>query len=291
VAGVIWCREGRARRYSFARFFIFCVSVAHYFYDKNGAMNPTLEAIRAAAAGSGLNLVAATPADRYDAAVKPEYSAAAIAPGARSIIVIGNGGAAFWSAFKRHGENNSGWMARDNPFDDFTRTVVERDIAPLLAALGIAHTIIYPFLSTGPTLSFMAAGKAAGLSGPSLLGVMVHPVYGPWIAFRAAILVNELIDAPGVADGFDPCPSCTARTCISACPAEAVSLASGWDIPKCLTHRVEVEADCAPRCHARAGCVLGPEHRYADDELAYHQMRSLRAMRPYYEANIKPGRS
>ena len=63
---------------------------------------------------------------------------------------------------------------------------------------------------------------------------------------------------------------------------------SGWDIPKCLTHRVEVEPDCTPRCHARAGCVLGPEHRYPDDELAYHQMRALRSMRPYYEAHIKP---
>jgi hypothetical protein len=74
---------------------------------------------------------------------------------------------------------------------------------------------------------------------------------------------------------------------MSSCPAEAVS-GNGWDIPKCLTHRVEVEADCAPRCHARSGCVLGPEHRYPDEELAYHQMRALRAMRPYYETHIKP---
>jgi epoxyqueuosine reductase QueG len=245
-----------------------------------------LDTIRAAAAKSGLNLVAATAADRYDAAVTPEYRAVAISPRARSIIVIGNGGGALWKAFKRHADENRGWTERDNPLDDFTRIVVERDVAPAVA--GLAHTIVYPFMSNGPTLNFMEAGKAAGLSGPSILGVVVHPVYGPWIAFRAAILLDELIDAPGGARGFDPCPSCTARTCISACPADAVSLAKGWDIPKCLTHRVEVEVDCAPRCHARAGCVLGPEHRYPDDELAYHQMRALRAMRPYYEANIKP---
>jgi hypothetical protein len=34
--------------------------------------------------------------------------------------------------------------------------------------------------------------------------------------------------------------------------------------------------------------VLGPEHRYADDELAYHQMRALRSMRPYYDSHLKP---
>jgi len=247
-----------------------------------------LDKVRASAAKSGLNLVAATPSDRYDAAVTPPYRTDAIAPGARSIIVIGNGGGVFWNAFKRHADENQGWMARDNPLDDFTRGVIERDIVPTLA--GFTHTIIYPFMSNGPALNFMEAGKSAGLSGPSIIGVVVHPTYGPWIAFRAAILLGELIDAPGEAYRFDPCPSCTARTCISACPAGAVSVASGWDIPKCLTHRVEVEADCAPRCHARAGCVLGPEHRYPEDELAYHQMRALRAMRPYYEAHIKPKR-
>ena len=254
-------------------------------------MNPILEAVTAAAAPSGLNLVAATPAERYAAVVQPEYRAAAIAPGARSIIVIGNGGGAFWKAFKRHADENAGWTARDNPLDDFTRMVVERDVAPALAKSSLSYTIIYPFMSSGPTLNFMEAGKAAGLSGPSILGVVVHPVYGPWIAFRAAILVNELLNAPGEGRGFDPCPSCEVRSCISACPAGAVGVEKGWDIPKCLTHRVEVEPDCAPRCHARAGCVLGPEHRYPDDELAYHQMRSLRAMRPYYETHIKPGRS
>ncbi len=261
------------------RAILFCV--------KPDRVNPILDAIRDVAAPAGLNLVAATPAARYDAAVKPEYQAAAIAPGSQSIVVIGNGGGAFWKAFKFHADNNPGWMARDNPLDDFIRAIVERDIAPVLARFAFAHTIIYPFISNAPTLNFMQAGKASGLSGPSLLGVMVHPVYGPWIAFRAAILLDELIDAPGEAYQFDPCPSCIPRTCISACPVEAVSI-SGWDIPKCLTHRIEVEADCAPRCHARAGCVLGPEHRYPDEELAYHQMRSLRAMRPYYEAHIKP---
>jgi hypothetical protein len=247
-----------------------------------------LDQIRVTAAQSGLNLVAATPADRYDAAVTTPYKTGAIAPGTRSIIVIGNGGGAFWGSLKQHADKHPGWMARDNPLDDFTRVVIERDIAPTLT--GLTHAIIYPFISNAPTLNFMEAGKAAGLSGPSIIGVVVHPTYGPWIAFRAAILLNEPIDQPGKAYGFDPCPSCTARTCISACPAEAVSVASGWDIPKCLTHRVEVETVCAPRCHARAGCVLGPEHRYPEDELAYHQMRALRAMRPYYEAHIKPKR-
>ena len=251
-------------------------------------MSVILQTVRDAAAEHGLNLVAATPADRYDTAVKAEYRAGTISPGTKSIVVIANGGGAFWTAFRRHAASNPGWDNRDNPLDDFTRFVFEEHVASRLSRSNIAHIIVYPFLSNGRTLNFMEAGKAAGLAGPSILGVMVHPVYGPWIAFRAAILVNELIDEPGAAAGFDPCPTCIPRTCITACPANAVTFPSGWDIPKCLTHRVEVEADCTPRCHARAGCVLGPEHLYPDDELAYHQMRALRSMRPYYEQHIKP---
>ncbi len=247
----------------------------------------TLEGIRAACAPHGLNLVAAIPATRYDAVAAPDYRAGAIDSNAKALVVIANGGGAFWTAYQRHAARNPGWLARENPLDDFTRDVIEREVAPMVRETGSRCRVVYPFMGGDRTLNFIELGKVAGLAGPSILGVAVHPVYGPWIAFRAALLLDELIDAPGAAAGFDPCPACVPRSCIAACPVDAVSYPQGWDIPKCLTHRVEVEPDCAPRCHARAGCVLGPEHRYPDDELAYHQMRALRSMRAYYEKNLK----
>ncbi len=251
-------------------------------------LTSTLDKIRRAALPHGLNLVAAIPVARYDAVVKEVSRASAIDPTARSIVVIGNGGGALWEALKSHAAKNPGWWNRENPLDDFTREVVERDLATPLRASGLRCTTVYPFMNNSATLSFIELGKVAGICGPSILGVTVHPLYGPWIAFRAALLLDEELDSPGGALGFDPCPTCTARTCIPACPAGAVSVESGWNIPKCLTHRVEVEPDCTPRCHARANCVLGPNHRYPADELAYHQMRALRSMRPYYETHIKP---
>ena len=157
--------------------------------------------------------------------------ASAIDPIARSIVVIGNGGGALWDALKSHAARNPGWWNRENPLDDFTREVVERDLAAPLRASGLRCTTVYPFMSNGRTLSFIELGKVAGIAGPSILGVTVHPVYGPWIAFRAALLLDEELDSPGDALGFDPCPTCTARTCIPACPANAVSVESGWDIP------------------------------------------------------------
>ncbi len=256
--------------------------------------NP-LEAIRRAAAPHGLNLVAALPAARYDDAVAPALRIAAIPAdavpfAARSIVLIGNGGGAFWRAFTDHADRHPGWRERAHPLDDFSRAIVTHEVAPAAQAAGARCTAIYPFINGGATLNFIELAKIAGLGGPSLLGVVVHPRFGPWIAFRAALIVDCDLDAPGPAIGFDPCPGCVTRSCLAACPAGAVAYPAGWDIPRCLTHRVEQESACAPRCHARAACVLGPEHRYPDDELAYHQRRALAAMRPWYDAHVRPPR-
>jgi hypothetical protein len=174
--------------------------------------------------------------------------------------------------------------------DDFTRSIVESELLPRTKAGQILGQIVYPF-STGPSLNFMELAKASGLGGPSILGVLVHPVFGPWIAFRAALLLDLDLYQPGAASGFDPCPACTVRSCIPACPVNAVTFEQGWEVLKCLEHRVEVEPDCASRCHARVACVLGPENRYPDDEISYHQQRALKVMRPYYLTRIKPARS
>ncbi len=250
-------------------------------------MNPTLELIRRRAARHGLNLVAGVPVARYDAMVKPAARASAITPAARSAVVVANGGGSFWAAFKLHAEENPGWLDREHPLDDFTREVVNRDIGGALSSSAVRHTIVYPFMQMSQTLDFVALGRAAGLCGPSIIGVGLHPVYGPWIAFRAAVLLEESIDEPGEAANFDPCPTCSARPCVRACPAGAVTFPAGWNVPGCIVHRVEVQEDCAARCRSRVACVLGLQHRYTDDELAYHQRRALASMRPYYETRIK----
>jgi epoxyqueuosine reductase len=246
-----------------------------------------LEDIGTRARQFGLNLIAAIPAERYDRVAGPAYRAQTIEPACRSIVIIGNGGGDFWRCFKAHTADRPGWLARDNPLDDFTREIIETEVMRPVASTGTRCIPVYPFAKDSGQLNFMQLATMAGVAGPSIIGVVVHPVFGPWIAFRAALLIDAEIDHPGDALAFDPCPSCSARSCIAACPAGAVSFPSGWDIPRCLTHRVEAEPDCSNRCHARVACVLAPEHRYPDDELAYHQMRAMRVMLPYYKERIR----
>jgi epoxyqueuosine reductase QueG len=244
-----------------------------------------IDFIRGRAAPYGLNLIGAIPADRYDAVAPTHLRARAIDPHARSIIVIGNGGSAFWQAYGRRVDADPAWARRDHPLDDFTREVVEREIAPALRARNLRFTIVYPFVSDAGNLHFMELGRLAGIGGPSLIGVLIHPKYGTWIALRAALLLEEMLDNPGDGLGFDPCPRCIPRSCMPACPVGAVS-ERGWDVIKCVRHRVEAAPDCSAGCYSRLHCVIGPEHRYPDDELRHHQERALRTMREYYRTHL-----
>lgn len=227
-----------------------------------------MRAIEIALAPHGLNLVGATATDTYDARVPSVHALAALAPGARTALVVGNGGGAFWDAFRAHRAAQPRRFAGPDPLDAFTRHAVESVLRPLLA--GIPARFLYPFRFPAEPVSFVHLAECAGLGRRSLLGILLHPHYGPWIALRAAVLLPVALVAPRPADGFDPCPSCVARPCIAACPAGAVD-ARGWDVPRCAASRRRHDDPCATRCHARVACVVGPEHRYPDDALVHHQ--------------------
>jgi len=244
-----------------------------------------IDFIKACAAPHGLNLVGAVAAERYDAAVPLRLRASAIDPRARSVVVIGNGGAAFWHAYRRHVDGDPGWALHDHPLDDFTREVVEREIAGPLRARDVQFRLVYPFAGEAGNLHFMELGRLAGIGGPSLIGVLIHPTYGTWIAMRAALLLNFTLEEPAEGLGFDPCPRCVARSCMPACPVAAVS-DRGWDVIKCVRHRVEAAPDCSAGCYSRLNCVIGPQHRYPEEELRHHQERALRTMREYYNTHL-----
>ncbi|HLH76970.1 MAG TPA: hypothetical protein VKV28_09225 [Candidatus Binataceae bacterium] len=237
-----------------------------------------LEFIRDRAARCGLNLVAALAVTRYDAVVPEAARLGPIEPQARTVVVIGNGGGEFWRHYQRYLKLHPEHAARADPLDDYTRTLVNEELVAPLADRAIRARALFPFVQEPIAVSFMDLARLAGLGAPSLLGLLVHPTYGPWIAMRAALLIRLELDAAGPALNFDPCPQCTSRACIAACPTAAIGR-DGWNARRCVDYRLM--AACADACHARVACVLAPQARYSAEELAYHQEHSLRAIRAY----------
>jgi hypothetical protein len=219
----------------------------------------------------GLNLVGATTVAAYDERVAPVRRLAARVGAARGVLVVGNGGGDFWRAFRAAAAEHDG--AGDDALDRFTRDTVDDALAGV-PAVGR----LFPFERDAP--DFQALAELAGLGRPGLVGVLIHPEYGPWIALRAAVLLADAPTLPQPAAGFDPCPGCVERPCVAACPAGAVAPA-GWDVPACAAHRLAAAAHCAAACSARVECVHGRAHRYPADALAFHQAAARRAMALY----------
>jgi hypothetical protein len=208
--------------------------------------------------------LAAAAFDAACAPVAPALTLAALLPGARAALVVGSGGRAFFEGFAR---------ARDagpDPLDRYTRAVVQEAARAALDPLGVAHAELFPFVGESVVVPFQRLGRAAGLGGPSPLGLQTHPVFGAWWAYRALIVLDaELPAAPPVGDGCAGCPA----PCVDACPASAVQR-SGFVVSACHARRLSAEP-CRLSCAARHACIRGPEHRYNDEQLAFHMSASM----------------
>jgi len=230
-----------------------------------------LAALEAALGARGLDVTWPLDAAAFDGAcapVAPALRLAALLPGGRAALVVASG-RAFFDAFAR---------ARDpadtapNPLDRHARAVVVEAARAALDPLGVAHAELFPFLGGdgGVVIPFQRLGRAAGLAASSPLGLQIHPTYGAWWAYRALVVVD--VDLPPGAPLSDGCAGCPAP-CVAACPASAVQRA-GFSIPACHARRLTAEP-CHLSCAARIACIRGPEHRYSDEQLAFHMRASM----------------
>jgi epoxyqueuosine reductase QueG len=211
------------------------------------------------------------PPDAFDAACAAaslDVRLERLLPGARAAVVVGSGGPTFFERFARDApEAHDG---APHPLDRFTARIVGEAVGGALAPIGVAHATYFPFAHAAPLIPFQRLGRAAGLGGPGPLGLQIHPVFGPWWAYRALVVIDRDLP-PGPPPG-DGCAGCDAP-CVAACPAGAVAV-TGFVVPACHARRLSAEA-CRLSCAARIACVRGPAHRYSDGQLAFHMAASL----------------
>ena len=217
-------------------------------------------------ADAGLTLTGTLPIARYDALVPEPWQSARLAPGSRGALVVGNAGRALWERFVSSPERALG---RD-PLDAYTRRVLAESalLSDPPATIGF-----YADRRDGVYLPLVALAQRAGFGAPGRVGVLIHPVYGPWIAIRAVLLVAEELPFREPAS-FDPCTGCPAP-CASACHGRVIG-SNGVDSAGCYQARLTLPA-CATACDARRACVVGPEHAYSAEQTAHHaRIRSPR---------------
>jgi hypothetical protein len=185
-----------------------------------------------------------------------------LAPGgsAATLLLVGNVGPGMWQAFSTAPERDG----RPHPLDAWTRRVVDE------LAAAVRAQALYAF--TGPPYwPFQRWAMRAEPVTPSPLGILIHPEYGLWHAYRAALLFADRLELPPTEARPSPCASCALRPCLSACPVGAFTPA-GYDVVCCVDHiSGTAGAMCMEKgCRAREACPVGAKYRYSAAQEAFH---------------------
>lgn len=112
--------------------------------------------------------------------------------------------------------------------------------------------------------------RAEGLR-PSPLGILMHPQYGLWHAYRGALLFEDEISVQPAEAAIHLCDACVEKPCMKSCPVDAYS-AEGFAYQFCLAHvRGPKGEPCRTGgCLDRNACPYGVAYRYPADLQAFH---------------------
>lgn len=225
----------------------------------------------------GLTLQAAIAVDDLDGATRRALADAEISiTSYRTLLLFAQAGRTFWE------RSVVDHLDLPEPFDDRAREVVADWFEKEHSAAG--WTIVYP----GPAhIPLGQLAQRAGWGASSPLGLTIHPEFGLWLAHRIVVLTDlEFSPRADTSEQPDhPCASCTDTPCVTACPVGAVTIAHGYDVEACATHRISEGSDCAEQCLARNACPVGAEHQYGADQMRHHYGAGLRSIRDW----LRPG--
>lgn len=186
-----------------------------------------------------------------------------------SLLLVGNAGPAMWLHFEAWCQRRG--MLPESPLDRWSGEVIGA-VADRFGARAV-------FAFQKPYLPFQQWAKRAEGLKASPLGMLIHPRYGLWHAWRGALLFDAEIPIQDFEKVIHPCRNCREKPCLSACPVSAFS-SSGFDAPRCSSYldsmpSSQSDSSCRPNgmamgCHARDACPVGREWRYGDDQVRFH---------------------
>ncbi|MCL4188565.1 MAG: ferredoxin [Rhodobacteraceae bacterium] len=213
----------------------------------------------------------------------PEDGVPPIADGraAGTVVLLGSAGGSLWGHFSAAPEA----LLAEHPLDAWTRRVA----GGLAEEMGA--TALFPF-GGPPYLPFQRWAKRAEPVHTSPLGLLIHPEYGLWHAYRAALAFSTRIALPPQRTSPSPCAACPDRPCLAACPVGAFTSA-GYDVPGCAAHiSADAGSECMARsCLARRACPVGRDYTYGPEQARFHMTAFRRARQPAQRRGAVPDRA
>ncbi|HWN72011.1 MAG TPA: hypothetical protein VNM90_30435 [Haliangium sp.] len=220
------------------------------------------ERIRAACAGRGLDLARPLCASWYNQAADPDHRLPDHGRASTLAVILGNT-RALWPHLADALSADAGLASHPDPVDAYCERVVREAMA------GIAEPWLVRFAhEPPPRIAIQRLAHVAGLAHLAPTHLSVHPVYGPWIALRAVVVV-DVDGPPGPAPVLPPPCDCATHCAprFQAALARAGSATPG---------HAEVESDWRAWLAVRDACPVGRAHRYDEQQLRYHYTKDRR---------------
>ncbi|RVA10284.1 hypothetical protein EN935_39950, partial [Mesorhizobium sp. M7D.F.Ca.US.004.03.1.1] len=106
---------------------------------------------------------------------------------------------------------------------------------------------------------------------PSPLGILMHPRYGFWHAYRGALLFDDELSVQAAEAAPHLCDSCVEKPCLKSCPVDAYS-GQGFAHQSCLAQvrGANGEPCRSSGCLDRNACPYGTAYRYPPEVQAFH---------------------
>lgn len=213
-----------------------------------------IEGFRSSCHDAGFDVVHPFRVDAYN------RSAALAIPdfGRRAALGLLVGNTRFlWDVFLGSLRKEPEGLEDEHPLD---RYAVDR-ITEAARALKAAHTIAWAHTPPPDAIPVQRIAHAAGFAWLSPSHLSVHPVFGPWLAFRAVIVVDEESGLPAPRPAPDPCSHC-AKPCLGEL-SRAVAASRFLD-------QAAVNEHFEAWRRVRDVCPEGATYRYGEDQLRYH---------------------
>jgi cyanocobalamin reductase (cyanide-eliminating) / alkylcobalamin dealkylase len=225
------------------------------------------EQVAGACAPAGFDLVQPFRLDWYNDAIAATYRLPDLGRARALGLLIGHS-RALWAPFVAAVRRDATLRDDANPLERYSVDVVRAALQPLEPAWEAR----WSHEAEPRRVAMQRLGHLSGLAHLAECFLNVHPRYGPWIALRAAVVI-DVDGPPGPApDPANPCADC-AHACLpaferAAAASRARDLAAGglgdtWQLWLAV----------------RDACPLGRAYRYSEAQIAYHYRLDRSALR------------
>jgi hypothetical protein len=148
-------------------------------------------------------------------------------------------------------------LADEHPLD---RYAMDR-IASAAETFNAPYTIAWAHTPPPDAVPIQRIAHEVGFAWLSPSHLSIHPVFGPWLGFRAVIVVDEESHLPEPTAAPDPCTRC-AKPCLRA--LENAAMASR------TVDQASVDKHFELWRRVRDVCPEGAPYAYAEEQLRYH---------------------